>query len=132
MNGTYLRTLPIPFVLFSLAPSGDLFSGDYTGIGEVAPSGAQVAHIDLDWKALAAGPGQVAVDAAGDIFLPLQDDSSLIALLEFDQSGSFIGEWAGGCETMIIAPDGQSIYCAYSGPPDWGWPYLRKYALPKS
>jgi DNA-binding beta-propeller fold protein YncE len=132
-NGAFLRSIPVPFVLFTLGANGNLYSADPTGILELDPNGKQVAHIDLDWTALEGGPGQVVVDKAGHVFLPINDrpdPTATFELIEFDPHGAVLGRWAAGGETSAIAPDGSSIYFAYTGP-QGNWSFIRKYALPK-
>ena len=128
-NGHFLRSFPFPFVLFTLTPSGHLFVADATGVLELDGLGKQVAHFDLGRAALGGGPAQIAVDKAGHIFVELQNASGPTGLVELDSHGAILGQWSTGGETMALAPDGKSVYLAYSGPPQ-GWDFIRKYALP--
>jgi DNA-binding beta-propeller fold protein YncE len=129
-SGHFLRSFPFPFVLFSRAPSGNLFCADPSGILEVDGSGKQVAHFAVTWATFGGGPAQVVVAANGHMFVGIQNESGPVALVEFDATGAVLHEWANGAETMALAPYGKSIYLAYSGPPDVGWAYIQKYALP--
>ena len=131
-SGTFLRSFTFPFVLFSLAPSGHLFSAAPVGILEVDGSGNTISHIDLDWASLSAGASRVVVDQSGDLFLGLQADAGPVGLLQLAPDGTIVNRWSTGGETMALSPQGDGIYVAYSGPGNSGWPYLRKYALPKS
>lgn len=138
-NGRFLRSFPIPFVLFSLAQSGHLFVADQTGILELDGSGHQVAHHDLDFATLGGNDlegghagSQTAVDRAGHIYVGVQSDAGPVALVELDPSGAILRSWSTGGETMALSPDGKVVYLAYTGPPTPpGWPDLRAYALPK-
>lgn len=131
LNGKYLRSFPFPFVLFSLTPSGNLIVGDQTGVLEVNGTGNQVAHFDLDYGALGGNPGQVVVDEAGHIFVPLQADSGPVGLVELNPDGSILRQWSTGGETMTLSPDGSAVYFAYTGPSSDGLGGIRKYAIPK-
>jgi DNA-binding beta-propeller fold protein YncE len=130
-DGHFIRAFDFPFVLFSLAPSGLLVSADTTGVLELDASGGQAAHFDLDWAALGGGPSQAVTDKAGDIYIGLQADSGPVGLVELDPNGKQIGLWSTGAETIALDPDGGAIYMADTGPSLSGWPYIRKYALPK-
>jgi hypothetical protein len=130
MTGQFLHSFPFPFVLFTLAPSGHLFVTDETGVLELDGHGKRVAHHDIDYTALGGGGAQVAVDAAGHIFVEIQNDSGPVGLVELDARGAVLNEWAGGGETMALSRDGKAVYLAYTGPPDVGWDFIRKYTLP--
>jgi hypothetical protein len=124
-NGGFLRSFPFPFVLFSRAPTGQLFVADETGLLELDGTGKQVHHFDLDFAALGGLAAQTAVDKAGHIFVGLQDDSGPVGLVELDSDGGILRQWSVGGETMALAPDGKAVYIA-----SYGWDFLRKYALP--
>ena len=139
-NGHFLRSFPFPFVLFTMAPSGHLFVADATGVLELDGTGKQLAHLDVDFAALAGGAGlvsvnggsghgQTAVNKAGHIFVALQNNRGPAGLVELDSDGAILGQWSSGGETLALAPDGKSVYLAYSGPPQ-GWDFIRRYALP--
>jgi hypothetical protein len=131
-NGHFLRSLPFPFVLFTLAPSGHLFVADRTGVLELDGLGKQVAHFDLDFAAMGGFPGQIAVDKAGHIFVEIQDAtaSAPIGLVELDPHGAILNRWSTGGETLTLAPDGKAAYLAFTAGSKLGWDFIRKYALP--
>ena len=124
-KGGFLRSFPLPFVLFSRAPTGDLFVADPTGLLELDGTGKQVHHFDLDYAAMGGYAGQTAVDKAGHILVELQDDSGPVGLVELDPDGGILHQWSAGGETMALAPDGEAVYIA-----SFGWGFIRKYALP--
>jgi hypothetical protein len=130
-DGHYLRTFDFPFVLFSLAATGNLVVAEQGGILETDGTGKQVAHFAVDFAALGGGPSQVVVDRAGNMYVGLQQDSGPVGLVELDPTGKQIGLWSTGAETMALTPEGTAIYMAYTGPSLSGWPYIRTYALPR-
>jgi hypothetical protein len=133
-SGTFLRSTPFPFVLFSQAPSGHFFVANPAGVLEVDAAGAAVRQLDVAWGPLGGGPSDVVADGAGHLFVGIQTDSGPQGLAELDAAtGAVLGEWSNGAETMAIAPDGKTLYLAYTGPgtPNGaGWPYLQAVALP--
>ena len=129
-NGKYLREFPFPFVLFSRSSAGILYVVDSTGVLEVDDNGATVRHLAVDWAALH-GASDVVADGSGHIFAGTQDDSGPTGLVELDPTtGAVMHDWSNGAETMAIANDGKTMYLAYTGPPDGGWPYMQAVALP--
>jgi hypothetical protein len=127
-DGRFLRSFPFPFVLFTLAPSGHLLVADPTGVLVLDGAGKEIAHFDLGFAALGGDAGQIALDKSGHIFVELQNLKGPAGLVELDSDGAMVQEWSTGGETMTLAPDGKSIYLAYTGPPH-GWAFIRKYAL---
>jgi len=140
-SGHFRRSLAFPFVLFSRTPSGLLIGGDSgvgsggTGVIEVDPAtGKTLFHFTLSGADIDdGGVAQVVMDRAGRIFIPVQDRSDPEVpseLVELDGHGRVLGRWAAGGETVALAPDGLSLYAAYTAPEGRGWTFIRKFALP--
>jgi sugar lactone lactonase YvrE len=130
-GGHFLRAFDFPFVLFSLGAKGDLVVAEQSGVLVTDVTGKKVGGFDVDFGSLGGDPSQAVVDKAGNTYVGLQLDSGPVGLVEFDRAGKQIGRWLTGAETMALAPDGSAIYMAYTGASLSGWPYIRKYALPK-
>ena len=125
--GNWIATFPWPFVLFSLMPNGNLLVGGE----QFDPSGKQITSHDLDYQALGGNSSMAVADKAGNVYMGIQNDAGAVGLVKLDPTGHVIARWTTGAETMALSPDGKAIYMAYTGPPTgYGWPYLRKYALP--
>ncbi|HYC06662.1 MAG TPA: NHL repeat-containing protein [Candidatus Binatia bacterium] len=138
-------------VYFSLAPSGQIISAgtDDSGTGVVdlmdATGDVVASHpIDVSSYFLPSlhslpptsefgwGAADAVEDRSGRIFVSLADDKDpMVGLLELDKQGTVIREWPSGGGLMALAPDGSAIYTAAGGSPVY-WPFLAKYALPKS
>ncbi len=144
MKGTFLRKFSFPFVLFSLTPDGHLIVADSGNVGSGASmaievmdgTGKTIATYPVDFSSLGldaseTGDSMVVEEASGSILVGLQNDSGPIGLVELDRQGAVVRQWTSGCETMILSPDGRSLYMASTGPALSSWPYIRKYALPK-
>jgi sugar lactone lactonase YvrE len=140
LKGTFLRKFPFPFVLFSLAPDGRLVVAEHPvdKVDLVDGIGKTLASYPIDFSTLGFSCGaadgclSMAVEeASGSILVGMQDDSGPVGLLEIDQHGAIVRRWTTGSETMLLSPDGASLYMASTGPALSSWPYLRKYALPK-
>lgn len=130
-DGGFLRRFDFPFVLFSLTPAGNLLTADNGYLDQFDGSGKQLSHLSIDAGNVVGGTSQAVLDQAGNAYVGLQGDSGPVGLVELDPSGKQIGLWSTGSETIVLAPDGSAVYMAYTGPSLSGWPYLRKYALPK-
>jgi len=129
-NGKFQRKFSFPFVLFSRSASGILYVTDPTGVLEVDDSGTTVKHLDVDWGALG-GVSDVVADASGHLFAGIQNVSGPVGLVELDAStGAVLNEWSNGAETLAISKDGKTLYLAYTGPSDTGWPYMQAVAVP--
>jgi hypothetical protein len=138
-GGTFLRSFDFPFVLFSLSPDGRLITTDPTGVAEFDTNGALVKHLDLHLTAFGmdvAGSGvmltQPVMDAAGDIYVGVQDDRQALGMFHLSPDGSVLDVWSTGGETMALSPDGSAAYLAWSAGSNTGWPVMRAYALPRS
>jgi DNA-binding beta-propeller fold protein YncE len=130
-NGGFLRKFDFPFVLFSLTPTGNLVTADFTNLLDTFDGyGKQLSHVAIDPGIVGGYLSQAVLDAAGNVFVGLQVDSGPVGLVELDPAGKQIGLWSTGAETLVLARDGGAAYMAYTGPSLSGWPYLRKYALP--
>ena len=133
-SGKFLRSTPFPFVLFSRAPSGHFLVADPTGVLEVDTAGATVQHLDVAWPSLGGDPSDVVADGRGHLFVGIQDRSGPKGLVELDvATGTVLGEWSNGAETMAVSADGKVLYLAYTGPgipSGIGWPYIEAVALP--
>jgi outer membrane protein assembly factor BamB len=129
-NGHFVRSFPIPFVLFALTPSGDLISTDSAGVIELDSLGRTVTHTDLDFASLGGNGSQVALDHAGNRYVGIQNDGGPVALVELSPDGSVLHSWSNGAETLAIPSNEDAIYMAFTNAGDSGWPFLRKYALP--
>jgi len=142
MTGHFLRAFPVPFVLFNLTPDGHLVFGDndFNAVDIDDGMGNKVASYPVDFPSLGpdesqagspTGASMAVQEASGSILVGLQNDSSPVGLIEVDQHGAIVRRWTTGCETMLLSPDGSSVYMASTGAAQSSWPYLRKYALPK-
>lgn len=133
-SGKFLRSTPYPFVLFSRAASGHLFTASYQGILEIDGSGKTVRQVDVNWGALGGDASDMVADGTGHFFVGLQSNGGPIGLAELDATtGAVLGEWSNGAETLAISPTGKTLYLAYSGPgtpKGKGWPYIQAVALP--
>lgn len=130
-SGTFLRSTPFPFVLFSRAASGHLFTAYIGGVLEIDGNGTTVRQLDVNWGTLGGDSSDMVADGAGHLFVGIQSNAGPVGLAELAAAtGAVLGEWSNGAETMAISPDGKTLYLAYTGPPDGGWPYIRAVALP--
>ena len=130
-DGRFLRAFDFPFVLFSRAPTGNLVVADNGYLDQFDANGNRVSHIAIDAGKAAGDTSQVVVDGRGDAYIALVLDRGPVGLVELDKNGNRVGLWSTGAETLSLAQDSSAIYAAYTGPSVSGWPYLRKYALPK-
>lgn len=129
-NGTFLRKFSYPTVLFSHSAAGTLYGLNPTGVLEVDGSGQTIRQLHVDWAALR-GASDVVADGSGHLFVGTQDDNGPTGLAELDATtGAILNYWSNGAETLAISPDGKTLYLAYGGPPDGGWPYIQAVALP--
>lgn len=129
-NGGFLRRFDFPFVLFSLAPTGNLVTADNGFLDQFDGSGKQLSHFPIDAGNVGGGTSQAVLDEADNAYVGLQLDSGPVGLVELDPTGKRIGLWSTGAESLVLARDGTAAYMAYTGPSLSGWPFLRKYALP--
>lgn len=135
-GGSFIRSFDFPFVIFSLARDGRLLTSLGSGIGAFDGQGKQTLDVKLDgtgsWPAAWSGSmvADVVQGADGTLYAGVQDDSAPLGLIALDPAGRVRGEWSTGGETLALAPDGRSIYMAWSGPSNTGWTDLRTYALP--
>jgi sugar lactone lactonase YvrE len=140
-HGTFVRSFPLPFALFSLTSDGHLVVAD-NGADELVvmdTTGSVIAHDPIDFPSYGpdaavegseTGPTQAIGEGNGRILVGLGNENGNVGLLEVDQHGDVVHHWSTGGETMALSPDGASLYAADYGPDATGWPYFRKYALP--
>lgn len=142
LEGHLLRSFPFTSVLFSLSPHGHLIVVDDNSseLDVTDSAGNVIAHYPIDFASYGpdasvtgspTGGAQAIEERDGRILVPLGNDSGPQGLLEVDQQGRVVRRWSTGSETMALSSDGASLYMAATGPSLTGWPFFRKYALPK-
>ena len=131
-NGTYVRTFargvagPFITVLDNGWVFTDLLPDGTPGHTQYRPGGALGGTIDL--SNLAGFPTGMAADSEGHVYIAAETSGDLPSpqvLMELGGDG-VAHVWPNGGEGIALDPHGTAIYVAFSG-----WPYLRKYELPK-
>jgi len=142
-SGRFLRKFPVPGSFgVHLAPNGDLIhTNNMTNEVELLdPTGRLLTAYPVDFPAyhpefpqsdLPTGGADAVMDRAGRLFVCLEDGAGPVGLLELDPAGHVVGRWSSGCETMALAPDGSAVYMAFTNIALSGWPFFKKFALPK-
>jgi hypothetical protein len=143
-QGKFLRSFQFPFVLFSLALNDHLIVADplYDGLIAMDTSGNAITRSSIHYAAYGPDPSvagfatqaaQAVQEPSGRILVALEpyDAAGGAGMIEVDAHGSVVRHWSTGGETMALSPDGTSLYVASTGPSLTGWPFFRKYALPK-
>jgi NHL repeat len=137
VDGTFLRTFGGSGgygVFLTLDAAGNVYAtnpgqGKPFAIGKFDSSGKT-----LDVYNMAFGGGDavgVSVAASGHIFVTFNSKQGQpLATYELDAKGKPIQGWSTAGESLLVAPDGKSLYMAYAEPHEAGWAYIRKYALP--
>lgn len=96
--------------------------------------GAEITSTQLGMPTLM--PLQLAVDAAGNGYVPLQVDHfpwTDQGVLEFDPAGQVVGMLSDGGEFLGVAPDGGTLYVTRGSQLDnTQWTFVRAYVLPVS
>lgn len=131
-NGTYIRTFakgvagPAMTVLDNGWVLTDMLPDGTPGHAQYHPDGTLGGTLDL--SVLAGFPTGIATDNEGHIYLAAVttgDAPSPQVLMEIGGDG-ISHVWPNGGDGIALDPKGTAIYETFSG-----WPYLRKYELPK-
>jgi tripartite motif-containing protein 71 len=131
-DGHFIRALPINDIWPAMSSTGDLLVRTDAGIEEFDQQGNMVKTISIpsEMFAPAGNAGSLTLDAAGNAYAMAGNDAAPGTLVEVDPQGHVLHRWSVAGETEVVSPDGHSIYMAYTGPSNSGWPYIKKYALP--
>ena len=143
MQGTYLRTFGGDggFSCVSVDAEGRVHAtnpenpgGATQALAIFGPDGAEVARTSLAFPS--AWAVQLAVDDAGNSFVPLEQDGFPFAgrgVVRLDAAGEVTGMWEGGGDFIAVSPEGDAIYVTKGINLDTSqWTFVRKYALPGS
>jgi hypothetical protein len=142
-NGTFVRSFGASggFAFVALDASGRLHATNpqsSTGVPMAMaifkPDGIQQSSTDLSgWHGW---PVAVTVDAAGATYVGIElvdFPYTGIAVVEIDPAGHITRSWDGGSDMLTVTPAGDALYMTRGEQLDGTtWPYVRKYALPKS
>jgi hypothetical protein len=131
-KGTYLRTFGAVVteagIFITVDHAGNLYRpNEQSGtISKYAPDGTLAATIAFP---LAVNVVQgIAVDDAGHIYANTDGGGS--PLVELDSTGTLLGQWSTGGETLAVDAGATTVYEANYTSPGWPAAVLRAYALP--
>jgi hypothetical protein len=137
LDGTFLRSFGGdggygPFL--AIDGAGNVYAtnpgqGKPPSIGKFDPTGTL-----LDTFPTSFSPGVavgLSVAANGHIYVTINTRQGRpVSTYELDATGKPIQGWSTAGESLLVAPDGKSLYMAYADPHGAGWPDIQKYALP--